>query len=159
MAALFCPLTGVVYRRRRDDEPGGAPEVNGVEWLIDVSACDVAPLGDPDALVRLFEAIVDRVGLRPIGRPVWHQFPTTGGVTAVWMLQESHLTIHTFPEFASASLNLFCCTPRACPDWQSLLRPALGPCSVRATQCERDYGAAQGRSAAAVSPSGGAILR
>jgi S-adenosylmethionine decarboxylase len=116
--------------------------VNGVEWLIDVSACDVAPLQDPRAMVSLFETIVEQVGLRPIGRPAWHQFPTTGGVTAIWMLQESHLTIHTFPEFASASLNLFCCTPRACPDWLSLLTPALGACSVRATRYERDYGAA-----------------
>jgi S-adenosylmethionine decarboxylase len=120
--------------------------VNGVEWLIDVSECEVPPLRDPHAMVRLFEAIVDRVGLRPIGRPAWHQFPTTDGVTAVWMLQESHLTIHTFPEFASASLNLFCCTPRACPDWPALLTASLGRCSVRITQCERDYGAAATRS-------------
>jgi S-adenosylmethionine decarboxylase len=120
--------------------------VNGVEWLIDVSACDVAPLRDPQAMVVLFQTIVDRVGLRPIGRPAWHQFPTTGGVTAVWMLQESHLTIHTFPEFASASLNLFCCTPRACPDWLSLLTPSLGSCSVRATQHARAYGAATDQS-------------
>jgi S-adenosylmethionine decarboxylase len=120
-------------------------DVNGVEWLLDLSACQVAALRDPYAMVSLFEAIVDRMGLRPIGRPAWHQFPTTGGVTAVWMLQESHLTIHTFPEFASASLNLFCCTPRACPDWPSLLTPSLGACSVRVTQCERDYGAGADR--------------
>jgi len=126
--------------------------VNGVEWLIDVSACDVAPLRDPQAMVVLFQTIVDRVGLRPIGRPAWHQFPTTGGVTAVWMLQESHLTIHTFPEFASASLNLFCCTPRECPDWLSLLTPSLGSCSVRATQHARDYGAATDQSSALAQP-------
>jgi len=133
--------------------------VNGVEWLIDVSACDVAPLRDPQAMVSLFEAIVDRVGLRPIGRPAWHQFPTTGGVTAVWMLQESHLTIHTFPEFASASLNLFCCRPRACPDWLVLLAPALGRCSVRSTQYERDYGAAPDQAMTSAPPGGGVIPR
>jgi S-adenosylmethionine decarboxylase len=133
--------------------------VNGVEWLIDLSECEVPPLRDPHAIVRLFETIVDRVGLRPIGRPAWHQFPTTGGVTAVWMLQESHLTIHTFPEFASASLNLFCCTPRACPDWRTLLAPALGPCSVRATQCERDYGAAPDQPLTPAHSGSGAIPR
>jgi len=133
--------------------------VNGVEWLIDVSACKVDPLRDPQALVRLFEAIVERVGLRPIGRPVWHQFPTTGGVTAVWMLQESHLTIHTFPEFASASLNLFCCTVRPCPDWSGLLAPTLGPCAVRATQCDRDYGADPRRPAAMATADAGAVVR
>jgi len=113
--------------------------MNGVEWLIDVSACDVPPLRDPDAIVSLFESIVAGVGLTPLGKPVWHQFPHTGGVTAVWMLQESHLTIHTFPEFASASLNLFCCTRRACPDWPALLTPSLGRCSVRVSECARAY--------------------
>jgi S-adenosylmethionine decarboxylase len=114
--------------------------VNGVEWILDVSQANTAPLRDPQAMVGLFETIVERVGLRPIGRPVWHQFPTTGGVTAMWMLQESHLTIHTFPEYASACLNLFCCTPRACPDWSALLEPVLGRCRVRIAEIPREYG-------------------
>lgn len=132
--------------------------MNGVEWLIDVSACDVPPLRDPDAIVSLFETIVASVGLRPIGRPVWHQFPHTGGVTAIWMLQESHLTIHTFPEFASASLNLFCCTPRACPDWPALLPSSLGRCSVRVTECARTY-AAIAEAPCVAAPATGAAAR
>jgi S-adenosylmethionine decarboxylase len=33
-------------------------------------------------------------------------------VTGVWLLSESHLAIHSFPEFRSACLNLFCCRER-----------------------------------------------
>ena len=134
--------------------------MNGVEWLIDISACDVPPLRDPQAIVSLFETIVARVGLTPIGQPVWHQFPHTGGVTAVWMLQESHLTIHTFPEFASASLNLFCCTPRPCPDWPALLASSIGrECSLRVTECERAYAAVSGQSPVASSSAPGALCQ
>lgn len=122
--------------------------MNGVEWLIDVRGCRPDALARPDTIVALFEAIVAHAGLRPIGRPAWHQFPTTGGVTAVWMLQESHLTIHTFPEFASASLNLFCCTPRPEPAWQDLIDRHLGPSTIRVQECLRTYGQAGGESPA-----------
>ena len=116
--------------------------MNGVEWIVDVHGCRTPSLTDPETIVALFESIVARAGLRPIGRPVWHQFPTTGGITAIWMLQESHLTIHTFPEYASASLNLFCCTPRPRPDWPALLEGALGASALQIQECARTYGAA-----------------
>jgi S-adenosylmethionine decarboxylase len=113
--------------------------VGGVEWMVDVYGCAPAGLQQPDLVVRLFESIVEHARLNPIDRPVWHQFPFPGGLTAIWMLQESHLTIHTFPEFGSASLNLFCCTPRQCPDWQRLLHEGLGAREVRVRECARDY--------------------
>lgn len=133
--------------------------MNGVEWLVDAVDCDVPPLRDPHAIVRLFDAIVAGVGLTPIGRPVWHQFPHTGGVTAVWMLKESHLTIHTFPEFASASLNLFCCTPRPCPDWTALLTSSLGSGSVHVTEHARPYGATAAQPRSPKQPSPGVSSR
>jgi len=115
--------------------------VRGIEWLVDVRGCNEVALGDPDAIVALFETIVERAGLRPIGRPVWHQFPTTGGITAIWMLRESHLTIHTFPEFRSASLNLFCCTPRPAPGWREIIERTFGPAGeVGVRECPREYG-------------------
>ncbi len=117
--------------------------MNGVEWMVDVHGCRPDLLRQPPAVLALFERIVARMRLRPVGRPLVHQFPGTNGLTAVWMLQESHLTIHTFPEFASASLNLFCCTARPAPDWADLVGAPLQGRGLRVQEFARVYGPAQ----------------
>ena len=71
--------------------------------------CDVA------RLQRVFARIIAEAGLHPVAEPVWHKFPGAGGVTGLALLSESHLACHTFPEYRSACLNLFCCRPR--PEW------------------------------------------
>jgi S-adenosylmethionine decarboxylase len=50
------------------------------------------------------------------------------------MLRESHLTIHTFPETGSATLNAYCCRPRAPAPWRALLAEALGATGVTASE-------------------------
>jgi S-adenosylmethionine decarboxylase len=39
-----------------------------------------------------------------------HQFHPYG-YTLAYLLSESHLTIHTYPEYHSAHLDIFCCNP------------------------------------------------
>lgn len=115
--------------------------MSGVEWLIEASGCDEAGLRDARRLNDLFDAVVRAMDLHPIGDPHWHSFPVTGGVTGVWLLAESHLAIHTFPEFGSLCLNLFCCRERPPLDWQACLRDTLGAVDVRVTEVRRHYAA------------------
>jgi len=61
-----------------------------------------------------------------LGEPLVHQFPEPGGVTALYLLTESHLAWHTYPESGLLTLNVYCCRPRAPIDWAALLGPALG---------------------------------
>ena len=111
----------------------------GVEWLIEAFGCAGVRLRDQDQLAELFENIVNRMDLKPVGEPVWHGFPETGGVTGVWLLQESHLAIHTFPEYHSACLNLFCCTPRPPLDWRAALFASLGATDIQVREYQRVY--------------------
>jgi S-adenosylmethionine decarboxylase len=113
--------------------------LGGIEWLIEVYACDPERLRDPAQLQGFFDFLVDCLGLKPVGEPLWHQFPLTGGVTGLLLLQESHLTIHTFPEYQSACLNLFCCRQRARPDWAELLAEWLGARQIHVEELERSY--------------------
>jgi S-adenosylmethionine decarboxylase len=90
--------------------------MNGIEWIVEAHGCAPELLRDLPTLRRLFEQIIEDLKLRPMGETQWHQFPQTGGITGLCLLAESHLTVHTFPEFQSLCLNLFCCVPRR--EWE-----------------------------------------
>lgn len=113
--------------------------MTGTEWLIETFGSPPETLRSNERLGALFASIVAGMGLKPVGPPVWHQFPDTGGFTGVWLLQESHLTIHTFPEFRSACLNVFCCTRRPALDWPARLRDWIGATDVQVREFERHY--------------------
>lgn len=98
----------------------------GIEWMLDVAGCRQSVLRNRPRLEAMFRFIIRRMALRPVGRPIWHRFPRTGGLTGAWILSESHITVHTFPEHGSLCLNLFCCRPAGDPEWRDLLR-GLGP--------------------------------
>ena len=116
--------------------------MTGVEWLIEAFGCSKQLLQSQTGLANLFESIVSEMHLSPVGRPVWHQFPGTAGITGVWLLKESHLAIHTFPEFSSACLNVFCCSRRSSLDWNGRLLELLGATDVRVQECPRVYASA-----------------
>ncbi len=112
----------------------------GDEWIVEARGCDAARHADVRALQRLFASVVEELALNPVGEAQWHRFPGPGGVTGMLMLSESHLTVHTFPEHASACLNLFCCTPRATWAWQARLHELLGATEVQVRHVRREYG-------------------
>ncbi len=115
--------------------------MTGSEWIVEAFGCDAERLTRVSALQQLFDAIVRERGLHPVGSAHWHQFPAPGGITGLWLLAESHLTIHTFPEHTSACINLFCCTPRDAWDWNARLSALLGADQVEVRMVERAYGA------------------
>jgi S-adenosylmethionine decarboxylase len=115
------------------------PLRHGIEWLVDGSGCPAAVLQDQARLEALFAQIVAVMRLNPVGLPVWHRFPATSGITGLWMLQESHLTIHTFPEFGSVCCNVFCCTHRPPADWRAVFSRCLEASTVRVQEVTRPY--------------------
>lgn len=92
----------------------------GLEWIVDGFGCAPDRLRDRTAVVALLDRIVVVAELRVVSTAV-HAFPGPGGITAMYLLAESHLTIHTFPETGVATLNLYCCKPRPTPAWRELL--------------------------------------
>jgi S-adenosylmethionine decarboxylase len=113
--------------------------MGGIEWVVEAFGCTPARLRDLPGLRALFEKMIGEMMLRPVGEPLWHQFPRTGGITALYLLAESHLTCHTFPEHGSLCLNLFCCVPRPEWDFQSELQRVFGAERVSVRRLQRPY--------------------
>lgn len=104
---------------------------SGTEWLVDACGCDADTLRDGRRLRAVCELLISERDLRVIGEPQWHQFPWPAGWTGLYLLSESHLACHTFPESDLASFSLYCCRPRADWPWEERLRDLLGATSVR----------------------------
>ena len=98
----------------------------GTEWLIDALGCRSDRLTDVDGLRGVCDQIVAALDLHVVGQAQWRQFPPPGGVTALYLLTESHLALHTYPEKGVATLNLYCCRSRPAWDWEQRLRELLG---------------------------------
>ncbi len=117
--------------------------MNGIEWVVDAHGCDPQALRSPELLRALFDRITAALHLRPIGETQWHQFPNTGGITGLCLLAESHLAVHTFPEFGSLCLNLFCCVPREPWHFEAELAAAFGASSVSVRTVVRSYSSSE----------------
>jgi len=109
----------------------------GTEWLIEAAGCDARRLREVEALRAVFARAVAELGLRVVGEQLWHKFPGEGGVTGLVMLTESHLACHTYPEFGTATFNLYCCRARPAWAWAERLGEMLGAREVRVRRVRR----------------------
>jgi S-adenosylmethionine decarboxylase len=81
----------------------------GRHLLADLWQIAPAVLSDKDELSRLLARALDRNGFTTVGK-VAHAFPGDGsGITVVYLLAQSHASIHTYPELGYLALDVFSC--------------------------------------------------
>jgi S-adenosylmethionine decarboxylase len=115
----------------------------GIEWVIDADGCDAAALRDAETLASILREVIRDLGLHVLGEAHWHTFPHPGGVTGLVMLTESHLACHTYPEFQSATFNLYCCRLRPEWPWRERLAEKLHATRVNVRKISRGESGAQ----------------
>lgn len=109
----------------------------GTEWLVEAEGCNPEKLRDVEILRAVFARIVADLGLKTIGRDIWHQFDGEKGITGLVALTESHLACHTYPEYETVTFNLYCCKNRPEWNWKENLEELLEAKNVHAQHINR----------------------
>ncbi len=87
---------------------GGAHRPAGTHLLADLYGVAAGLLIDAARIDMLLRSAAEAAGAR-ILHSHFHSFGEHMGVTGVLLLAESHISIHTWPEFGFAAADIFMC--------------------------------------------------
>ena len=79
----------------------------GKQLIVELYGCSTALLDSPDHSERILVEAVNRSGATVI-QPFFHQF-SPHGVSGVVVIAESHVAIHTWPEYGYCAVDIFTC--------------------------------------------------
>lgn len=79
----------------------------GTHFLASYVKCDLQRLLDQSALVTALKEAIEGAGATVLNT-CEQRFPN-GGMTAIFLLSESHASVHTYPEHASCFVDFFTC--------------------------------------------------
>jgi len=107
----------------------------GRHLTLEMVGCRV-DLDDSNLLRRDMTYAIENIGATILGM-LEHKF-NPQGVTQLFLLSESHASLHTYPEFRSCFLDIFTCgiTINVHP-FADILRNLWGPDSIRVNYAER----------------------
>lgn len=86
----------------------------GTHIIIDCYECDAKKLDDIKYLETLLVEAALRAGCE-IREVIFHKFAPQG-VSGVIIISESHISIHTYPEYRVAMIDIFTCGNKADPN-------------------------------------------
>jgi S-adenosylmethionine decarboxylase len=111
-------------------------ETLGRHILVECSGCNPAVLNDIDAVQEvLTEAAL--AAKAEVQERAFHRF-TPFGVSGVIVISESHLSVHTWPEYGYAALDIYTCGTQTIP-WTAcqFVAAKFGASSVKAMEVKR----------------------
>jgi S-adenosylmethionine decarboxylase len=79
----------------------------GKHLLLELKDCDTGLLNDMDYLREVLSDVARLIGATVI-KDSFYQF-SPQGISGVVIIAESHLSIHTWPEYAFAAVDVFTC--------------------------------------------------
>jgi S-adenosylmethionine decarboxylase len=108
----------------------------GLHLLADLHGIAAARLVSCDAIDALLRDAAEAAGAT-ILHSHFHSFGPQQGVTGVLLLAESHISIHTWPEFGFAAADIFMCGDAAPNLALDLIERALQPAQREVKTIER----------------------
>jgi S-adenosylmethionine decarboxylase proenzyme len=112
---------------------------SGLHIVAEFLLCSEDILNNKDALEELLKLGIDKYGLH-LETIASHKFHPIG-VTAIAIISESHIAIHTYPEAHHASIDIFTCSAESQPatDLLGFFRAKLKPKKVQVTELLRGF--------------------
>lgn len=89
------------------------PNTLGTHLILELNDCDADALDDLGLVERTLVEAAERSGASIVGQ-VFHKFAPVG-VTGVVSIAESHISVHTWPEYGYAAADIFTCSARFKP--------------------------------------------
>src|SRR5215216_6722794 len=108
----------------------------GRHLLADLYGVAADRLNDAALLADCLRTAARRCGLTELAAPVMHCFDG-GGVTGLLLLAESHIALHTYPEYGYLALDIFSCGEADPQTALVVFRAALSPEREQATAVVR----------------------
>tara|TARA_Y100000310_G_C20579390_1_gene762181 strand:+ start:466 stop:885 length:420 start_codon:yes stop_codon:yes gene_type:complete len=87
----------------------------GIHVTLDISECDKRKLTSQSVVYDILNKMPDKIGMTKMTLPYavkWldkFSTSTTPGITGFVMLAESHISIHTFPDYNYVFIDIFSC--------------------------------------------------
>ena len=97
---------------------------------------EASNLDDVEHVKKSLAAAVEACGATLLDIMV-HRFSPYGGVSGVAVIKESHISIHTWPEFSYAAIDVFTCGTADPHKALPVLREAFGPGHVQLSEHRR----------------------
>ncbi|MCD6341562.1 MAG: adenosylmethionine decarboxylase [Thaumarchaeota archaeon] len=112
-------------------------KVLGRHIIAELHGCDPGLLTDLEQTIEILREAVRVSGASYLGE-FYRVFEPWGGLTAIVALAESHISIHTWPEYRYAALDIFTCGETADP-WKAYeyVVEAYKPEKVNVTEVKR----------------------
>lgn len=99
---------------------------SGKHFIASYLDCDLEAISDVENLIRAMDNAVLSSGASVLNQ-IHHVFPPNG-LTIVYLLSESHASLHTYPEHKACFVDLFTCGDHCLSEkFDELLRAYLKP--------------------------------
>ena len=111
-------------------------KILGNHLVVELTGCNNDILNDCEQLQTCFDEAVRQSGATKV-QSVFHRY-NPHGVSGVVVIAESHMSIHTWPEYGYAAVDFFTCGDTVDPykafEW---VKEALGASSVQISEIKR----------------------